>query len=297
MKLSDVDLRLLRVFRTVAETGGFSQAALALNVGTSTISTHMADLERRLGFRLCERGRSGFAMTEKGQQALELTLTLSSAFDDFAASIGAVQGKITGRLNIGLIDYMTSVPGFRIADVMREFSHVASEATLNLQVLPEADLIRGILDSRIHIGIGPNQIVNTGLNFQPFLSEISQLYCGKNHPLYPAVSRRLIYEDIYKYRFAGNRMQEHRDSTQRWVAKDDAHGNNLETVAILILSGEYLGHLPTHFAEQWSTTDEMRALRPDLISIPQDLKIVTRATGHQSSLVKEFLRILINLCR
>ena len=48
-KLSDQDLRLLRIFKSVADSGGFSQAELSLNLALSTISRHVKDLETRLG--------------------------------------------------------------------------------------------------------------------------------------------------------------------------------------------------------------------------------------------------------
>ena len=57
MRIQDIDLRLLRLFITVVQTGGFTAAANQRNVGRPTISTQMADLETRLGMRLCERGR------------------------------------------------------------------------------------------------------------------------------------------------------------------------------------------------------------------------------------------------
>ena len=56
-QLADVDIRLLRIFRVVAEAGGVSAAELELNIGRSTISRHLKDLETRLGVTLCRRGR------------------------------------------------------------------------------------------------------------------------------------------------------------------------------------------------------------------------------------------------
>jgi DNA-binding transcriptional LysR family regulator len=50
-QVSDLDLRLLRVFRAVAECGGMAAAELELNIGTSTVSRHVKDLETRLGLR------------------------------------------------------------------------------------------------------------------------------------------------------------------------------------------------------------------------------------------------------
>src|SRR5579864_938231 len=67
-QLSDLDLRLIRVFLSVLDAGGVSAAQTALNVSQSTISTQLATLETRLGFRLCERGRAGFRLTPRGEQ-------------------------------------------------------------------------------------------------------------------------------------------------------------------------------------------------------------------------------------
>ena len=67
MQVQDVDLRLLRIFVTIVESGGLSAAESRLNIGRSTISTHLSDLEIRLGLKLCKRGRSGFELTDAGR--------------------------------------------------------------------------------------------------------------------------------------------------------------------------------------------------------------------------------------
>ena len=65
-QLSDMDLRLLRVFKSVVDCGGMAAAELELNIGTSTLSRHVKDLETRLGVVLCRRGRGGFAVSPEG---------------------------------------------------------------------------------------------------------------------------------------------------------------------------------------------------------------------------------------
>ena len=67
-QLGDVDLRLLRVFKSVVECGGMAAAELELNIALSTISRHVKDLEIRLGLVLCRRGRGGFGLPPEGQQ-------------------------------------------------------------------------------------------------------------------------------------------------------------------------------------------------------------------------------------
>lgn len=69
-QLSDMDLRLLRVFKSVVDCGGMAAAELELNIGTSTVSRHIKDLETRLSLVLCRRGRAGFRSRPKGDVSM-----------------------------------------------------------------------------------------------------------------------------------------------------------------------------------------------------------------------------------
>ena len=62
-RLDNIDLRLLRVFVVLADAGGFAQAQITLNLSQSTLSTHLAELEKRIGGQLCLRGRNRFRRT------------------------------------------------------------------------------------------------------------------------------------------------------------------------------------------------------------------------------------------
>ena len=48
-RLDNIDLRLLRVFVVLADANGFSDAQITLNLSQSTLSTHLAELEKRVG--------------------------------------------------------------------------------------------------------------------------------------------------------------------------------------------------------------------------------------------------------
>lgn len=82
-QLSDMDIRLLPVFKTVVDCGGMAAAGLELHIGTSTVSRHIKDLETRPGLTLCRLGRAGFALTTEGEQIYAETLHLLSSVDAF----------------------------------------------------------------------------------------------------------------------------------------------------------------------------------------------------------------------
>ena len=53
-QVTDFDVRMLKIFRSVVECGGFSVAESVLGIGRSAISQQMTELEQRLGLRLCQ---------------------------------------------------------------------------------------------------------------------------------------------------------------------------------------------------------------------------------------------------
>ena len=59
-QVSDFDIRLLRIFRSVVECGGFSAAETVLGIGRSAISQQMSDLEQRLGCVCASVGERDF---------------------------------------------------------------------------------------------------------------------------------------------------------------------------------------------------------------------------------------------
>src|SRR5947209_7309346 len=99
-ELLDLDLRLIRIFLALVDAGGVSAAQPTLNMSQSTISTHLATLEARLGFRLCERGRSGFRLTPKGTTFVDSSRHLLNTLNDFSVSVRNMDRKLVGTLNI-----------------------------------------------------------------------------------------------------------------------------------------------------------------------------------------------------
>lgn len=57
----------LKIFRAVAEQGGFTQAARKLGLSQSAVSQCIADLEKKTGALLFNRSRSAVTLTPQGE--------------------------------------------------------------------------------------------------------------------------------------------------------------------------------------------------------------------------------------
>ena len=67
--MTHMDIKLVRIFVSIVKNECFANAQQELNLSTSAISTYMTQLEHMVGFKLCERGRGGFSLTQKGEMS------------------------------------------------------------------------------------------------------------------------------------------------------------------------------------------------------------------------------------
>ena len=135
-QVSDFDIRLLRLFRSVVECGGFSAAESVLGIGRSAISQQMSDLEQRLGLRLCQRGRAGFALTEEGREVYQSSLQLFGALESFRNGVNGLHRELRGELHIGLTDNLVTVPHMRITHALARLKELGPDVRIQI-VKPE----------------------------------------------------------------------------------------------------------------------------------------------------------------
>ncbi|MBO4428091.1 MAG: LysR family transcriptional regulator [Bacteroidales bacterium] len=90
----------LRIFVTAVECGNFTAAARLLQITQPAVTQNIADLERELGAKLLERGRSGISLTEKGElfygyarQILHWYKVASDAFHSHPLDINAAPAE------------------------------------------------------------------------------------------------------------------------------------------------------------------------------------------------------------
>lgn len=297
-QLHTVDLKLLRVFAEIVKCGGFSAAQAALNIGQSTISEQMTHLETRLGVKLCQRGRSGFRLTEQGVAIFESTRRLLAAVDDFCLDADVLKQKITGKLNLGIIDSTITDPDSPLPKTTQRFVSRGHDVHLNVYVGTPAELEERVLDNRLHLAIGhfPNHV--SGLDYLPPYQEALGLYCGRRHPLHGSTAESAeLLEEISESRIVARGFMQQHDLDRLGVSKAAATVDNIEALAILIISGAYLGFLPIHFAAQWVNSGEMQQLAPMSLHLKSPFDVITRRGVAPSPILRVFLEDLAATAR
>jgi DNA-binding transcriptional LysR family regulator len=288
-QLSDMDIRLLRVFKSVVECGGMAAAELDLNIGISTVSRHIKDLETRLGLTLCRRGRAGFALSTEGEQIYTETLRLLAGADAFRARVDEIHRRMGGQLHIAVFDKTASNPASQLGAAIALFADLAPEVSLHLHVAPLNAIERGVLDGQFQVGVIPGHRSSDTLAYDELFTETMLLYCGAQHTLFAGDPAKLGWDELRAHCFAGlGYHSPNMDISQRMHLTRQATGYDQESIATLILSGRYLGFLPDHYAQAFVQAGRMRAVHPELLNYACSFFSIVRASPQPSRVTRAF---------
>ncbi len=291
-RVTDFDLKLIRLFKTVSEAGGFAAAESALGISRSAISIHMSDLEKRLGMRLCQRGRGGFSLTDEGAEVLRAADAMLAAIENFRTDVNGINDELRGELNIGIMNNMVTQPQMRMTNALAKLRSLGSGVQVNISMTTPSEIEKGVLDGRFHIGAVPVLAPTSGLDYQVLYEERSCLYCSEGHVLFDHAEsvepEALVDFDavIPAYRLPNDAMTLNQNLKQAATASDR------EGIAFLVLTGKYIGYLPDHYAEQWVATGRMRAIRPEHCSYQSELATITRQGRRPNLVLEAFLEAL-----
>jgi DNA-binding transcriptional LysR family regulator len=294
-RLDTVDLRLLRVFATVVETRGFTAAQTVLNVTASTISNQIGALETRLGVKLCQRGRAGFKLTDDGEQVFSEAQKLFAAIDSFDLRASALRAHIRSNLIIGLVDNTITDPNAKIATLLRQFTASVRDVQIGIVVKAPNELLRDILDEKVHVAIGSFPKILLGLTYRKIYDETHFFYCGSRHPLFDLPAEQITLELVSRQRLISRGYWGSRDTKHISNGRSSATVNNMEAGAQLILSGEYLGYLPSHYAAAWVARGEMKRLIHDELTYEAPFELAYGLAVERLGTAKAFVKQVLSL--
>lgn len=264
--LADTDLRLLRVFLAVARQQGFAAAQEDLGLSPATISNHIAHLETRLGVRLCNRGRSGFSFTPEGSRVHEASLNLFRSVENFSSIVGSVRGELRGTVHFGTVDAMHTNADLNLDKALRDFSLAAPDVVVHIDISSPHDLRQRLLDGRFQVILTPLEDTHPSIKSVPLFGEEQSLYCGRGHELFNVPERQLRKAMQKNHGYAARAYMKEWRCPKGISLANSAMSSHMESLALLILSGAHVGHLPTHYAEPWVAAGQMRSLLPKLMS-------------------------------
>ncbi|EIY5386369.1 TPA: LysR family transcriptional regulator [Klebsiella variicola] len=300
MNLGSSDLKNLRIFLLVAESSGFANAQFILNKDASTISRAVATLESRLGLTLCTRGRQGFALTDAGRAVQEEGRKILLSLRSFENKLDSLKNEGGGRIAIGIIDNIVGDSAFRLHEAIRNIStRFNDQVELAVYVESPYELERQLLRKDLDIAIGIFDRHHEALVYQDLYFEEDRLYCAPQSAIGQLLTPDFMLEEaqdlLSLQNFVARNFLNESDLQCLGfpVVGDVAYTSNVEAIALMIMSGKYLGFLPCHYARSMVDEGALIPVFPDRIRRASLMQLVLRkGDDHARNVVRHSLEMI-----
>lgn len=171
-----IELRLLRSFVTVAETGNVGRAAARLHISQPPLTRQIQQLERDLGAQLFVRGARGVELTDAGVLFLEEARNLL-----FLAEQARERAQRAGRGEIGRFD--VAIFGSAIFDtipqILLAFRRQNPDVHLVVHAMNRGEQIEALRQRRINAGF--NRFVRDAPDIVAEMILAESLFVAANH--------------------------------------------------------------------------------------------------------------------
>jgi len=178
-----MDLRQLKYFLAVAETGQITKAAKRLNITQPPLSQQLILLEKELGLKLFERGKKRIHLTTAGnilhnraEQMMELMKTTMNELQE-------TNEGIAGKLTLGTV---TSSGGSLLPERIQQFHHQYPKVTFDLRQGETLKVLELLTIGIIEIGFVRFPVDYEQYDFLPLPEESMVVAANSASALFPS---------------------------------------------------------------------------------------------------------------
>ncbi len=141
----------LLYFNAVATHQSIREAARRLDVASSAVTRQVAQLEDALGIALFHRERRRLRLSPAGEILFRHSRRLSAPMEAAVSEIELLRGVRTGSVRIAAAE---SVGLAFLPRLLTEFGRRYPRLTLDVSIIPSAEVVERLLDERIDVGFG-----------------------------------------------------------------------------------------------------------------------------------------------
>jgi LysR family nitrogen assimilation transcriptional regulator len=187
-----LELRQLRYYIGVVDSGSVSRAAQCLFVAQSALSKQISDLEQELDAKLLVRARSGVRLTESGKIFYDHAQAVLKLIDDARTAVHCAPDAIVGSVVVGVPQSAWPALALPLLRAARERYPLLS---LHLNEELTGNLFEQLRQGRVDLAIFGPDVPLTDFEFEPVISEELYWICNAQHAR-AARTEAITLEDI-----------------------------------------------------------------------------------------------------
>ena len=166
----------LRSFHAVAEHGGFTAAAQALNISQPTVTTQVKELEERYGVELLVRRGRRVELTETGSALFDISrriMKLSEEANELLQS--------SGRLTMGQLR-VAAVGPFHATDMIARFLAAYPSIKVSMLLGNSDQTLQRVLELEADVAILAHVVDDPRVHSVPFSTHQVVVFVNTDHP-------------------------------------------------------------------------------------------------------------------
>ena len=191
-----MQIEVFKIFRDLADTGSFSQAAASNGISQSAVSQKIRALEERFRVSLIERSRRAFALTAEGEAFLCASREIAELYEHLDDRLKSLSNVVEGQLRVGVI---YSIGLHELPPYIKAFRAAHPGVEVLVEYRRSWKLYSAVMEGDVDIGLVCYPAKRKGLQIIPFLNDRLVLICHPGHALAHRASVRLA--DIEGERF------------------------------------------------------------------------------------------------
>src|ERR1700751_1489621 len=176
MNPNDLDLRLLRSFLSVAQTGKISSAAKQLHLSQPAVTARVPALAEMVGKTCLSRSPHGVKLTSHGHTLRNLAIEVQNTLARIETSFHQEQ-KLSGELRFGA---SLTIASHVIPRFIAEFCRVYPDVSIELRVDNTAVVLEAVRESSYPFGLVEGNPRAAGLRLENFVDDELVLIAGTN---------------------------------------------------------------------------------------------------------------------
>ena len=290
-----LNLRDLRYFEAIAQTGHVGKAAARMFRSQPALTGSVRRLEAALGTPLFERIGRGVRLTAAGEALVARARALRMASEDAVREIGEIGAGIVGHVRIGVVP---TVARFLIPPLTRVFLQDAPGVRLKT-VIAQSDLLGAHLEAgEIDLMVATDAKASAGVAIHSILRDQAVVIASRSHPV---LRKKARMQDLLAYRWV---LAPRSIETRRWLEHAfhrcglPGPDVQIETNLILLMMPTLIRRteLLTFSSRRHVTPGDAGAplceVRMKETTMPRSFDVVYRRNGYLSPATRRMLALL-----
>ncbi|MGG0240407.1 LysR family transcriptional regulator [Bacillus rhizoplanae] len=239
-----MELRHLKTFIIVAESGGFTRAGEWLGYTQSTITNHIQSLEEEIGSPLFDRLGKKVILTEVGEHMLSYAQKILELSNE-ALESSQMNGKPSGTIRIGANE---SLMIYRLPVILYEFKKKYPQVHIILQPSESQELHNELKSGKFDFALFTNpEKLGVDIVTHSLVRETVVLVAPPGHPL--TKQKIVTPADLEGEMLLLTEPGSYRDLLEKWIKEEGVncsriHFWSIEAIKQTVMCGLGISYLP-----------------------------------------------------